>query len=157
MSYFRIVDALMSTSRYDKLGGVRSLQSPDISVLGHFGPWARLVCRQLASGCSGVSRVSMVRVGYRLKVRVKDQCDQRVKCPMSEVTVHQFVPIYHTEIITIALCMYAKYVVWNGGSVGLVDNCFTVGLSVPNGNGQIFFFCGGEGRGNHTTQCRPNV
>jgi len=36
---------------------------PDISVLGQFGPWAWLVCRILACGCSGVSRV---RFRYRL-------------------------------------------------------------------------------------------
>ena len=46
----------------------------DISVLGHFGPWARLVCRILAGDCSGVSRVSRVRVRLRLKVRVRDGC-----------------------------------------------------------------------------------
>ena len=32
---------------------------PDISVIGHFSLWARLVCRILL-GCSGVSRVSSV-------------------------------------------------------------------------------------------------
>jgi len=35
-------------------------------VLGHFSPWA--VCRILDGGCSGVSRVS------RVKVRVRDGC-----------------------------------------------------------------------------------
>jgi len=44
----------------------------DISVLGHFGAVARLVCRILAIGCSGVSRVSRVR--FRVKVRVRDRC-----------------------------------------------------------------------------------
>jgi len=47
---------------------------PDISFLGHFGLGARLICRILAGGCSGVSRVSRVRVRFTVKVRIKDGC-----------------------------------------------------------------------------------
>jgi len=32
-------------------GGVQSLWSRDISFLGHFGPWAWLVCTILVGGC----------------------------------------------------------------------------------------------------------
>jgi len=44
---------------------------PDITVLGHFGPLAWLARRILASSCSGVSRVSMIEVRFREKVRVR--------------------------------------------------------------------------------------
>jgi len=47
-----VVHALMSTSRCGKFGDVRSLRCLDISVPGHFSPWAGLVCRILAGGCS---------------------------------------------------------------------------------------------------------
>jgi len=43
---------------------------------GHFGPWARLVCRILASGCSRVSMVSRVGVRFRVKVWVRDACHE---------------------------------------------------------------------------------
>jgi len=41
----------------------------DISVPGHFAPWAGLICRMLASSCSRVSRVSIGLVKFRVKVR----------------------------------------------------------------------------------------
>jgi len=55
--------------------GVQSFQSLDISVLGHFIPWTRLVCRMLAGSCSGISMVSRVMVRFTVKVRVRDQCE----------------------------------------------------------------------------------
>jgi len=36
---------------------------PEISVFGHFGPWAQLVCRILAGGCGGVSREVVLGCG----------------------------------------------------------------------------------------------
>jgi len=51
-----------------KFGGVWSLSSPDILVVGHFGSWPRLVCRILAGGYSGISPVSRIR--FRVKVRL---------------------------------------------------------------------------------------
>jgi len=53
-----VVHASMFTLRYGKFGGVRSLHSPDILVLGHLCPSAWLVCRILAGGCSGVNGVT---------------------------------------------------------------------------------------------------
>jgi len=46
----------------------------DISVLGHFSPWARLVCRILADGCSGVNMVIRVRVRFGVKFRLRGEC-----------------------------------------------------------------------------------
>ena len=50
-------------------------------VWGQFGPWslrylgaASRLRRILAGGCSGISRVSTVRVRFRVKSRVKDGC-----------------------------------------------------------------------------------
>jgi len=45
---------------------------PDISVFGHFGPWARLLCRILASSCSRISATSRVRVRFGVQIRVRD-------------------------------------------------------------------------------------
>ena len=84
-------------------------------VLGHFGLWAWPVCRILADSCSGISRVSRVRV----KVRLMDQCVKGLKCLRTKVTIHQFRLIYPT-IIARVQCMYASYVIWDGGSGGLV-------------------------------------
>ena len=67
----------------------------------------------MAGGC-GVSRVR-----FKVKVRVSDCYVQGLKCPMTEVTIHQFGPIYRTEIITSVQCMYADYVVWGDGSGAL--------------------------------------
>jgi len=92
----------MFALRYCKFGGVQSLRSSDISVLGHFGPWPWLACRILAGGCNWVG---MVRVMSRQKIWVRDQCVQGLKCLRTEVTIHQFGPIYHTEIIAIVQCM----------------------------------------------------
>ena len=50
------------------------ISARDISVLGHLGPWAWLVHSMLAGGCSGVSRVSGVRVRFRVKVMARDGC-----------------------------------------------------------------------------------
>ena len=36
------------------------------------------------------------------------------------MTIHQFGPIYPTEIIAVVQCMYVDYVIWNGGSCGLL-------------------------------------
>jgi len=57
-----------------------------ILVPGHFGLWARLVCRILASACSGVSRVS-----------VRFRCVEGPKGTNTEVSEHQFGPIYRTS------------------------------------------------------------
>jgi len=86
----------MSTTRYDKFGGMWSLWSSDILVPGHFGPLAGLVCRIVAGNCNGVRRVSRVRLRFRVKVRIMDGCVQEMKCLRTEVTVHQFGSIYHT-------------------------------------------------------------
>ena len=66
------------------------------------------------------------------------------------MTVHHFGPIYPTEIIAIVQCMNAGCVVWDGGSGGL--DFFNGGIGSFNGKGQVCL-----GRGNQTTQCRPNV
>jgi len=98
--------------------GVQSIWSPDISDLGHFGPWARLVCRMLAGGCSCINTISRIRVGFGIKVRVRDRCAKVLKCPRNNVNVHQFGPIYHTEIMAEVQCMYADQVIWGGKSGG---------------------------------------
>jgi len=67
------------------------------------------------------------RVRFRVKVRLRDRCVKGLKCPRIKVTVHQFGPVYPTGIITIVQCMYADYVVWNGGAGGLVDVFLMVG------------------------------
>ena len=56
-------------------------------MLRYFGPCAWLVCKILAGGCSGVSRVSRVRVSFRVKVRVMDGCVKGLKCARTEVIV----------------------------------------------------------------------
>ena len=43
-------------------------------------------------------------------------CVMGLKYPRIEVTVHQFGPLYSTEIIAMVLCMYANYVIWGGVS-----------------------------------------
>ena len=78
--------------------------------------WAWLLCRILANDCSGVSKV-MVR--FMVKVRVRDRCVQGLKCPRTEMTVHQFGSIYGIATVQ---CMYADYVVWGDGLGGLVDD-----------------------------------
>jgi len=94
-----------------------------LGVCSHFGPWAWLVvCRIVANGCSVVSRVSRVRVRFRVKVRVRDQCVQGLKCPRINVTLQQFGPICYTEIIAIVQCMYTDYVICGDGSSRLVDH-----------------------------------
>ena len=65
---------------------MRSIRFLDISVFGHFSSWARL-CRILAGGCTGISRVRRVRVRFGVKVRVRDRCVKGLKCPRTEVTV----------------------------------------------------------------------
>ena len=91
-----------------------------------------VVCRILTSGCSGITTISTVRV--RFKVRVRDRFVKGMKCPRTEVTVHQFGPIYPTELIAVVQCMFADYVVWDGGcgdpSMGL-------------GRGKFVFWRGG--------------
>ena len=58
------------------------------------------------------------------------------------MTVDQFGPIYHTEIITMVRCMYADYVVCGGVSGGLVDDFLTVRWDPSIRRGNF-----GEGRG----------
>ena len=55
-------------------------------------------------------------------VRVTDRCAKGLKCLWTKVTIHQFGPIYHTEITAIVHWMYADYVIWDVGSGGLVDD-----------------------------------
>ena len=60
----------------------------DILVLGHFGPWARLVSKILAGGCSGVSRVGRVRVRFRVKIsliRVRDGYHEGRRCALPKL------------------------------------------------------------------------
>jgi len=52
---------------------------------------------------------SRVRVRFGVNVMIRDRCVNGMKCPRTEVTVHQFGPIYSTEIITIVQCMYNDY------------------------------------------------
>jgi len=54
------------------------------------------------------------------------------------VTVHQFGPIYRTEIIAIAQCMYGDYVVWGGGSDGLVTDFSSDEGGYPQREGTIY-------------------
>ena len=95
-------------------------------------------CRIVAGSCSGTSTVSRVR--YRVKVRVRDRCVQWLKCPRTEVTVSQFGPIYHTDLVAIFQCMCDDYVVWDGGSGWLVDDFFDGGVGIPNRKGKISFW-----------------
>jgi len=78
---------------------------------------------------------------FRVKVRVRDRCVKGLKCLRTEVTIHQFGPIYPSEIIAIVQCMYADYVVWDDGSDGLVDDFLMVGWEWGSfsGNGQICY------------------
>jgi len=57
-------------------------------------------------------------------VRISNRCVKGLKHSRIEVTVYQFEPIYHTEIIAIVHCMCANHVVWDRGSDGLVDDFF---------------------------------
>jgi len=92
------------------------------SVRRHFGPWslwsmgtASSLCCILASGYNGISKVVGLGLGL---------CVKAMKCQRTEVTIHKFRPIDPTQIIAIGLvqctCMSANYVVWDGGSGGLV-------------------------------------
>ena len=81
--------------------------------------------------CSAVSRVS--------RVRVRHQCVQGLKCPRTEVTIHQFGPIYRTQVIAKEIqWMYANYAVWGGGSGETKDDFFHVEVEIHQCEGTNF-------------------
>ena len=67
---------------------------------------------------------------------------QGTEVSRTKVTVHQFRPIYHTEIIATVQYMYADYVVWDSGSGGLLNDFFNGGWGSFNRKGQICFWEG---------------
>ena len=71
-----------------------------------------------------------------------DGCVSGLKHPRPEVTVHHFRPMYHTEILAIVQCMYADYVILNGGQVGWWMTFSGGGGDPPMGRGKFVLGCG---------------
>ena len=117
------------------LGGCSHF-SPRTFRFSLFGPWTQLVCRILAGGCSGVSRVCTVRVSFRVTVRVRDRCVQGLKCPKTEVTIHQFGPIYLTSITAMLQFHHRSSLFlsdWHNGLWLLTIFCISGFVLVPCG------------------------
>ena len=69
-----------------------------------------------------------------------------------QIEIQQVWPIYSTIIAIEVQCMYADYVVWEGGSGGPVGDFFNSGGGIQAGKGKFCFF-GGGGGGDRTAQC----